>query len=702
MLFNEKKHEFEIEGRKASFSTGLLARKSQSAVLAQMGDTVVLATVNAGDPLPNSDFFPMSVEYVEKLYANGLISSSRFVKRERFPSDEAILRARIIDRSLRPMFPSDYRNEVTIIVEVLAFDEKNDPVLLALNAVSAALLISKLPFSTPIAGVRVGMKDSAFASLYNHVDRDNKEMLNMVLAGDGERFTNFDANSNELKEDKILEAMKYGQELMKPWIDAQKKFAALVEVEKAPYLSFALPHELIDAIHDKYLAEINANLKSCTVTATYKANNKATLEKLVAEFCADEKYTELQVKEAYEKVAKKELRRIVKEENTRVDGRKLTDIREIDTRVGLLPKVHGSGLFTRELTQVLTVATLGTIKRAQVLEDMTGEENRSYMHFYSDGPFVFGESGRFKYMPGRREIGHGALAEKAMAPVLPSKDEFPYTIVLTSEIMSECGSSSMGSICGSSLALMDAGVPIKKQVAGVAMGLVMDEENPSNFVILTDLRDVEDFYGFMDFKMAGTRDGVTAIQMDTKSKGLTLEVFEKAIAQSHEARMLILDKMDAAIATPRAKLADTAPRVEKVKIPVSKIGELIGPGGKNIKGLSESTGAEIEIEEDGTVYIFGVEEESVKEAKRIVDSYAFEPEVGQIYDGEVVNVVDFGAFVDIAPGVSGLVHVSEMSDEFVKDVHSIVKVGDRFKVKILAIDDMGKIKLSKKKVGVAH
>lgn len=697
MLFNEKKYEFEIEGRKCSFSTGLLARKSQSAVLAQMGETVVLATVNAGEPLPDSDFFPMSVEYVEKLYANGLISSSRFVKRERFPSEEAILRARIIDRSLRPMFPSDYRNEVTIIVDILAFDGENDPVLIALNAVSAALLISKLPFSTPIAGVRVGMKGDAYASLYNHVERDDKEQLNMVLAGDGEKFTNFDANALELPEEKVLEAMKYGLELMKPWIDAQKKFAEMVGSEKPEYTPFVIPQELIDGIHDKFMDEVKENLKACVDHAGYKAKTKATLEKIFAEY--EGKFSKVQMKEAYEKVAKKEVRRIVLEEKVRVDGRQYTDIREIDTKAGILPRVHGSGLFTRGLTQVLTVATLGTIRRQQILEDMTGEDNRSYMHFYSDGPFTFGESGRFKYMPGRREIGHGALAEKALIPVLPSKEKFPYTIVLTSEIMSENGSSSMASICGSSLALMDAGVPIKNAVAGIALGLVIDEENPSNYVVLSDIRDLEDFYGFMDFKMAGTREGVTAIQMDTKAKGLPLEVFAKAISQSKEARMHVLDKMAEAIAQPRENIAKTAPRVEMVKIPVSKIGELIGPGGKNIKALSESTGSEVEIEEDGTVYIFGVEDASVAEAKRIVEGYAFMPEVGMIYDAEVVNVVEFGAFADIAPGVSGLVHVSELADEFVKDVHSIVKVGDRFKVKLLAIDDNGKIKLSKKKAG---
>jgi polyribonucleotide nucleotidyltransferase len=723
MLYNEKRVDFDINGHKGFFSIGKIARKAHVAVLAGLGDTRVLATVSVGEAVPESDYFPMSVEYIEKMAAAGMVSSSRFVKRERFPSDDAILRARIIDRSVRPMFASDYRNELQVLVEVLSFDPDHDPMILALNAVSAALMISKAPFSTPISGVRIGFANDSttggvtsmsngekFTQYFNYitkVDRDSENAqtkLNLVIAGDGTKVTNLDADAYEIEESQIIEAMKFGLGEMNAWIDAQKKLIDLVQPVKSEYLSFALPKELVDAVKADYSERI---LKVLDISAsedpqfhktmiTSSTETKAILEELGKKF--EGKFSKLQIKEAYEKVAKYVMRKLIKAESRRLDGRNFTQVREMGAEVALLPRVHGSGLFTRGLTQILSTVTLGTIRRQQIQENMTGEDNRSFMHFYSQYPFTMGSPERYKYMPGRREIGHGALAEKSLIPVLPTVDEFPYTIIVNSDIMSENGSSSQGCSSSSTLALMDAGVPIKKHVAGIACGIVFDEETPDEYSIITDIRDLEDFYGFMDFKVAGTRDGVTSVQFDTKAKGLPMEVFEKAILQSKEARMQILDVLYEALPEPRKLISKYAPKVSVVKIPVNKIGELIGPGGKNIKAINEETNTEIEINDDGTVYIFAADQDSIDEATRIVNGYSFVPTVGQIYDGVVDGVVDFGAFVEIAPGVSGLVHVSEFSDEYVKDIKTLVKQGDRFKVKLLAIDDNGKMKLSKKRV----
>lgn len=722
MLYNEKRVDFDVNGHKGFFSVGKLARKAHVAVLAGLGDTVILATVSVGEAVPDSDYFPMSVEYIEKMAAAGMVSSSRFVKRERFPSDDAILRARIIDRSMRPMFPSDYRNELQVLVEVLSFDPEHDPTILAVNAVSAALLISKAPFTTPISGVRIGYANDStadgkyaldngqkYTQYFNYiskVDRDAENAqtkLNLVIAGDSQKVTNLDADAYEISEEDIISAMKYGLEQMNPWIEAQKKLVELVDPKKAEYLSFALPEELVETVKKDFAERI---MKVLDISASEdpqfhktllasSAEAKAIMEDIGKQF--EGKYSKLQCKEAYEKVAKYLMRKLILAEKRRLDGRSFKEVREMGVEVGLLPRVHGSGLFTKGLTQVLSTVTLGTIRRQQIQEGMTGEDNRSYMHFYSQYPFTMGMPERYKYMPGRREIGHGALAEKALIPVLPTVDEFPYTIVVNSDIMSENGSSSQACTSSSSLALMDAGVPIKKHVAGIAVGIIFDESSPEEYELITDIRDLEDFYGFMDFKVAGTRDGITAIQFDTKARGLAMEVFEKGILQSREARMGILDILDACISEPKKALSQYAPKVAIAKIPVNKIGELIGPGGKNIKAINEETQTEIEINDDGTVYIFADTQESIDRAFKIVSGYAFVPMIGQIYDAEVEAVVDFGAFVNIAPSVSGLVHVSELSDEYVKDVRSVVKVGDKFKVKLIAIDDNGKMKLSKKK-----
>lgn len=691
MLFDEKKHEFEIEGRKISFSSGKLARRSQAAVLAQMGGTSVLVTVDTGSAMPEMDYFPMGVEYIEKLYAAGKISSSRFVKRERFPSNEAILKARMIDRSFRSRFAPDYRNGLNILVTVLSYDEENDPIILGINAASAALMISKVPFDGPIAGVRIGLLDNKPVAKYNVMDETTSEdKMNYVVSGDGKLFTMIDAGCHEVPEEKVLEGMEFGLELMKPWIKAQNDFVKLFEVEKEEYTPFVIPDELLAQMKVFLGDEVSENLEN---------DDKKTAETLTKCFKEYEgTYSKSVIKEAYNTLIKKEVRRMILEKKERVDGRKMDEIRELDMQVAVLPRVHGSGMFTRGGTQSLTITTIGNTRNQQLVDDMTGEELRSYMHFYNAMPFSMGQAGRINFIPGRREVGHGALAEKALRPVVPSIEEFPYTVLLMSEILSQSGSSSMAATCASSLSLMDAGVPIKRPVAGIAMGVVL-EENGKKFEIITDIRDVEDFYGDMDFKVAGTSEGVTAVQMDNKAAGLPLDVFAKAMEQAKAAREEILAKMLKVIAAPRESVSEFAPKVAVVKIPQDKIGELIGPGGKNIRELSESTGTEVNVEEDGTVHIFGDTVESIEIAKKKLSGLSFVPEIGKEYTGIVVSIQEYGAFVEVAPNVSGLVHVSEMSDEYVKDVRKFVSEGQEVTVKIIDIGKDGKIKMSMKAVG---
>lgn len=686
MLFDEKKFEFEIEGSKCSFSTGKLALKSESAIIARMGDTVVEVNVNTAPAREEVNFFPLSVEYIERFYASGKISGSRFVKIERFPSDDAVLKARMIDRALRSRFPNDYRNEVSIIVTVMSYDEENDPVLLAINAASVALMNSRAPFDGPVAGVRMGLEDGKVISIHRSLDDvDEENRMNYVLGGDGEVFTMIDAGCYEVEEDTVLEAMEKGLEAMKPWLEAQSKFVDMLEKKDKTYTSFAIPQELLDGISEFLGERILENL-----LAGEKEKHSLAIEELTEKF--KEKYPVMQISEGYDKLLKKALRKYVNENDKRVDGRGLDEIREMHTEVDLLPRVHGSGLFTRGVTQVLSIATLGGLKDAKLVDDMLGEKEKRYMHYYNDLPFAYGEVDRVRLNPSRRAVGHGMLAEKALIPVLPSLTEFPYTILVMSEVQGENGSSSMASACGSSLALMAAGVPIKKTVGGIACGLVTQEDG--SFRILVDMQGVEDFYGDMDFKVTGTRDGVTAVQMDTKMSGLSMEVVRETFAKSKEARVKIVEKIEEAIEKPRLEISTFAPKVAQAKIPVDKIGELIGPGGKNIRDLTERTGAEISVEEDGTVSVYARDQEAIDAAVKAIQMLNFVPVIGEIYEGKVASIMDYGAFVDIAPNVSGLVHVSEITDDFVKDVNQFLKVGDIVKVKILEKDKLGRLKFS--------
>lgn len=691
MLFKEIKHEFEIDGRKCSFETGKLALKSQSSILARMGDTVITVNVNTKKSEGDSDYFPLSVEYIEKFYASGKISGSRFVKRERFPSDDAILKARMIDRAIRPRFPHDYRDEVSVIVTVMSYDGDNDPAILAINATSVALMNSFAPFEGPIGAVRLGLDGEEVVSVYKAMDLTSEDdKLNFVVAGDGEVFTMIDAGAHIIPEEKILEGMEKSLSMMKEWIKPQEEFVKLLEAKEKTYVSTELAQEVVSAVEELLGNEtIRKNLEAGD-PKLHEISKEELFTKL------EGKHSKAAISEAYEKLQKKMLRKIVLEENKRVDGREITEIREMASEVDLLPRVHGSALFTRGVTQVLTIATLGSMRDVRLVDDMEGEREQRYMHFYNDLPFAYGDVDRVKLMPSRRAIGHGMLAEKALWPVIPSEADFPYTMLLMSEIQGENGSSSMASACGSSMALMASGVPIKDVVGGIACGLVTGENG--EFKVLTDMQGVEDFYGDMDFKITGTDSGVTAIQMDTKTKGLSMEIVKQTFAQSKEARKLVIAKIKEAIAQPREEMSQYAPRVVQIKVPVDKIGEIIGPGGKNIRELSDRTGAEIEIEEDGTVNIYSSSKEAIDLAAKAIGGYNFVPVVGDIHEGKVASIMPYGAFVDIAPNVAGLLHVSEMADEFVKDVRKYCNEGDIIKVKIVGIDPQGKIKLSIKGV----
>ncbi len=691
MLFNEIKHEFEIGGRKCSFETGKLALKSQSSILARMGDTVITVNVNTKPSTGEFDYFPLSVEYIEKFYASGKISGSRFVKRERFPSDDAILKARMIDRAIRPRFPHDYKDEVSVIVTVMSYDEENDPALLAINAVSVALLNSTAPFEGPIGAVRLGLEGDEIVSLYKAMDlTSDEDKMNYVVAGDGETFTMIDAGTYIVSEEKILEGMEKSLDMMKDWMKPQEEFIKKVGAKDKTYTKFETPQEAVDTVH-----EILGDEKIREVLELGESDKHAEAKEEVYS-ALEGKFSKATIDEAYEILQRDMLRKIVLEEDKRVDGRAIDEIREMVSEVDLLPRVHGSALFTRGVTQTLTIATLGSLRDVKLVDDMEGEREQRYMHFYNDLPFAYGDADRVRLAPSRRAIGHGMLAEKGLWPVIPSEEDFPYTMLVMSEIQGENGSSSMASACGSSMALMAAGVPIKDVVGGIACGLVTGEDG--EFKVLTDMQGVEDFYGDMDFKIAGTESGVTAVQMDTKTKGLSMDVVRQTFVQSKEARKTIIAKMKEAIAEPREEMSQYAPRVVQIKVPTDKIGEIIGPGGKNIRELSEKTGAEIEIDEDGTVNIYSSSEESIDAASKAISVYNFVPKVGEIYEGKVASIMPYGAFVDLTPSISGLLHVSEMADSFVKDPKKFVNEGEIIKVKIVDIDKAGKIKLSIKGV----
>lgn len=690
-----KSFETELAGRKLVIETGKMAGLANGSALVRYGDTVVLVNVTASKaPRDGIDFFPLSVDYEERLYSVGRIPGS-FVKREGKPSDKAILVARAIDRPIRPLFPKDLRNDVCVNILVLAVDPDCSQEVAAQIGTSAALSISDIPFNGPTAAVSVGYVDGEIVINPTLAQRE-KNHLNLTVAGTKEKVSMIEAGADEIPEDIMLEAIAKGHEEIKKIAIFIENIQKEIGKPKFEYESCDVPQELYDEISAFAKDKMYEALQS-----TDKTIREENLEKLNEEVKVylEEKYGEeaseklAKLGEAMYKLEKKTVRYMILEEQKRVDGRKIDEIRPLSAEVDILPRVHGSALFSRGQTQVLSVVTLGTIADEQELDGLDEEKTKRYIHHYNFPPYSVGEA-KPSRGPGRREIGHGALAERALAPVIPSQDEFPYTIRVVSEVLSSNGSTSQGSICGSTLSLMAAGVPIKEPVAGISTGLVTDEHDRSRYIMLTDIQGIEDFFGDMDFKVAGTKNGITAIQVDIKIDGLTLQIIKEAFERTRKARMYILNEvMLKAIAEPRKEISKYAPKIITLSIDPDKIKDVIGSGGKTINKIIADTGAKIDIEDDGRVYIASEDVESANKALQIIKNITMELEVGNVYDGKVTKIMNFGAFVEVAPGKEGLVHISKLAKERVEKVEDVVKVGDPIKVKVIEIDDQGRVNM---------
>ena len=679
----------ELGGRTLTLTTGNLAEQASGEVLARMGDTVVLATVAAAPLKMEMDYFPLSVEYQERLYAGGRIKGSRWVKREGRPTDEEILSARLIDRSIRPLFPKTYKKEVQLIVMVLSVDGENDPKILGAIAASAAIHLSTLPWKGPVVPLTVGMKDEKY--MVNPTASDlEASVMDLTVSSTKEAVLMVEAGAKEVTEDQIIKGIEFAQKESKAVLKLIEDMAEEAGVKRDVYKEEKPSVELEQQVKKLVGEKMPGLVKNM-------ANHEGPSDEY-AEFIAaikdqfekdeDRKF----VLEIVDHIKKDYIREQILEKGVRPDGRKLTELRKLTGEVGILPRTHGSALFSRGQTQVLSVATLGSESMGQLLESAEGEEEKHYMHHYSMPPYATGEAGRVG-SPNRREIGHGALAERALIPVIPSQEEFPYAIRVVSEVMSSNGSTSMASVVGSTLSLMDAGVPIKAPVAGIAMGLII--EDAEKFAVLTDLMGIEDFNGDMDFKVAGTEKGITALQMDVKTLNLNLNILEKALEQAKDARAQIMKKIIETLPESRKTVSEYAPKIKVVKIPVEKIGEFIGPGGKNIKKLMADTGTQVDVNDDGGVSVSGVDPEKMQQAIDWITGFGKEVQAGEIYEGEVVRIMPFGAFVNILPGKDGMVHVSDMGkEEFVADANDVVKIGDKIKVRVVKIDEMGRINLS--------
>lgn len=689
MIYSYKFKQGEI---KLDFTT--YAQLTNSSVLASMGDTSVLITISSGKVDENSDYFPLSVEYIERFYASGMISSSRFIKREGHPSVEATLKGRMIDRSIRPLFPEGFKNPVQVLVTVLSYDEKYDPIIVSINALSAALSVSDLPFEGPIYCGRVIKENQklevTFKAPNNNEESLEKSYMNIVASCDEKGITMIDADSNESSEEDVSESFKMiieeGKEFIK-FVSSLKK-----EVGKPKYdYKYIIPSkEILTEIENKYKDTI-AKIMNLDNKRDFDLSYSELVENIVIEM--NGKCSKYDILTSVEKTMKKLMKYYVFEKNTRIGNRKFDEVRKLTMSVGMFPRAHGSALFQREGTQVITMTTLGSTRSAQLIESIEGEENKRYMHHYNTYPYCFGTQGKINYYPGRREIGHGALAEKSLIPVIPNSDEFPYTIRLVTEVLMSEGSTSMASVCGSTLSLMDAGVPIKKMVAGISVGLIA-EDDYSKYQLLLDVAEGEDFYGKMDFKVSGTRDGITAIQMDNKIKSIPVDILIEALKLAKDGRIFVLNKMEEFMSGTKKGLSQYAPKYKTIKIKKEKIGELIGPGGKNIRKIIDETGVDVDVDDEGNVNIFGIDEDKISQAYKMVDDIVGDVEIGKIYEGTVAKIMNFGAFVEIKKGVQGLVHVSEISDDFIKDVTKVLKEGDRVNIKVVKYDDMGRLVLS--------
>lgn len=693
---NKIRKEINFAGRNLSLETGELAVQASSAVKVTYGDTVILVTVVHGAPLPDTDFFPLTVNYEEKLYASGTIKSSRFVKRDGKATDEAVISKRLIDHAIRPLFPKDYMDEVQVVATILSLDPDADPEFAAMTGVSAALSSSDIPWDGPMVSLRVGKIDGSFLVNPSSTVANNDSSLNMMISfvGEEKRFLAVEAEAHILPEDEIFGAIEFARDNSDAVILLIKDFASEVNPgsEKYVYESKKLSDEILNDVSNIALDTIKKIIRMEFDKTELKEKRDEMKEKVLAEL--EGKYKKADMIMALEELEKKQIQHLILDEGKRPDGRGVKDIRDISSSIGILPRTHGSALFTRGVTQALTVCTLGSPSMELLVQNMYGEFNKRYLHYYNFPPFSTGETGKMG-APKSREIGHGMLAEKALKAVIPDQEVFPYTVLLVSEILSSSGSSSMAATCGSTLALMDAGVPIKEMVAGVGVGIITNDDF-TNYKIMTDLAYLEDAYGFLDFKMTGTRRGVTAIQADMKIHGIPLPILKDIISQSKEARMKVLDEMEKTIKVPKESVSKYAPKTTTLKINPEKIGVVIGSGGKTIKEIQESTNSEIFIEEDGTVIISAVNTEDVKKAAKIVDGLTRDLKTGEVFDGTVKDLLDFGALVEILPGRVGLMHISEITDAYVKKVDDWFKVGDKVRVKIIGLGPEGKISLSKK------
>jgi polyribonucleotide nucleotidyltransferase len=683
-----RKLEIEFAGRRLSLETGRLARQAHGAVLAQYGDTVVLATVvSAYEGREKVDFLPLTVDYQEKTFAAGKIPGG-FFKREGRPSEKEILTSRLIDRALRPLFPKGYDKETQIVVTVLSADRDNEPDMLALIAASAALEVSDVPHNGPVAAVRMGRIDGRLTVNPKFAEFEESD-ISMVVAAKPDSIVMLEGGADIADEESILEALFAAHEELRPVFELQEELRRLAGKPKREFMPKVLEPAILAAVKERMTVDLDAALnisgKQERGSAIYALSDRV-VEELSARFPDRAK----DLAEACDKVLRERVRRVILEQDRRIDNRRSTEIRPLSAEVGVLPRTHGSALFTRGETQALATVTLGTSSDEQRVDALLGERFKKFMLHYNFPPFSTGEV-KFLRGPSRRDIGHGALAERALAPILPPEGDFPYTIRIVSEVLESNGSSSMATVCGGSLALFDAGVPVKAAVAGIAMGLVKEGEQVS---VLTDILGDEDHLGDMDFKVAGTADGITAIQMDNKVGGVTRDVMRQALLQAREARLFILSVMEKALEKPRVETSTYAPRIVTLHIKPDKIRDVIGPGGKVIRGLVEQTGCKIDIEDDGTVRIASADGDAMERAVAAIQGITAEPEIGRIYHGTVRKIVEFGAFVEILPGTDGLLHISQLAKERVRRVEDVLHEGDEIMVKVLDVDRSGKIRLS--------
>ena len=688
-----EKIEVQLDDKILSIETGKMAKQADGAVVVRLEDTMVLVSACSQlEPRENMSFFPLTCDYREYTYAAGKIPGG-FFKREGRPTEKEILTSRLIDRPIRPLFPDNFLCETQIVAMVLSADPETNPDILALNGTSAALAISNIPFEHPIGAVRVGRVDNRFILNPSYSELEESD-LNLILAGSWDGITMVEAGMLEIPEEIIVDAIEHGHKKgIRPIIDCIRKLAQRSPVEKrtveSPSLDSNLEKKVGDLASDKIVEALS--VKGKLESERMMSNHKKYVLQSIED---DDGERNAEAGQSFDRLKEKLFRKQLLRDKRRPDGRQFNEIRNITTEVGLLPRAHGSALFTRGETQALVTATLGTGDDAQRLDLLTGESSKRFMLHYNFPPFSVGEV-RFLRGPGRREIGHGALAERAIKPMLPSEESFPYTVRVVSEILESNGSSSMATVCGAVMALQDAGVPIKTSIAGVAMGMVKEGEN---YAILSDIAGFEDHYGDMDFKVAGSRDGITALQMDIKVSGVTRQILKEALLQAREGRLHILDRMSETIAEPRSDISDLAPRIVTIKIPVKKIGAVIGPGGKMIRSIIDETGVKIDIEDDGTVNIGSTSSEATEKAIQIIEGLTATAEVGKTYLGKVVKVADFGAFIEILPGTDGLLHISEVAEHRIRDIHEEIQLGDKIMVKVLSVDDNNKIRLSRRAV----